>query len=437
MWLAPLAWALLACGADAALMISSATGQGRTLTSYSLAFGNASFVVEAPAATWYPGRNVSGQVAVVEIRTFATSLADWADECTALGCVGLVLYVSGPGSQLQTMMQLTAWWYWVPHADTLARLPIVIAIDDVGDVAVGDTVRMSSTDPDDNPAAAALLSPVTTNVFAGIAILNMANVLLAMARFLASIVDENGRWRRAPAPGLLAIVLIVASQMITAVKCANIAWRHDQGLPFNALVYTLVGNYPFSSLARLCISVALKRAKQDGAEPAALLQAVVDRGVQVLAVSLIALMLVVSVASAVTETIPTGAVATWLLFLSTSVLFSVASSRDALAILKRLLVGSAQLGLPGAEYRARIDLRRRMATALALGYLFLACQVVFVCVQNRSPMHFLMAYAAQTTASSMQATSALYLVRVRSSRLDWWCTPPRLRRAAPVLPQTR
>lgn len=409
-----------------------------------MTFGNGSFVVEGHSEALCPRCDVSNKLALVQVQTFATNVADWADRCTTAGCTGLILYVAGPGSQLQTTMQLTAWSYWMPQAaPAFAALPIVVCTDDVGAIGAADVVRISSSAPGrENPMGTALAGPATTYLYAALAVACVTNVLFAIVKFFVCIVGESGEWRSAPATSLVTLAGFAAGQAISAIKCANVAWGRNQALPFSSFLFCLFSDSALLATGRFSIGVAVRRAQPQPAagstDERARLRKATGRAATLASALLIALMYAATIASAFTQEIPAGAIATWLFFMAANVLFNARASRDVTAVVKTLLLGRAQLGLSAQEAQQRIAFSKRIGVSLLTVYLVMISQLVVVCVQNQSPTHFLMAYAGQMAASALQSTTAIILLRSKPSRVTSLAASAMRRRvaAAPSVPKT-
>lgn len=224
----------------------------------------------------------------------------------------------------------------------------------------------------------------------------------------------------------------------TRVPEARAFCASNQALPFNLFVFSLFADSAFLALARFAIGITVRRTQEQVAsgEQSKTCATRAGRGLTIIFALIIALMFVVSIESAFTQEITAGAVATWLFFAAISILSNVRALRDIVLIVKNLIQARKRLGLRGQQVQDRNAFSRRIVIWLLTAYLLLLCQLIVVCVQNLSPMHFLVAYVCQMLSSATQATAALNLLRNKPSLIaSCWMFPTCHRRIAEATPQ--
>ncbi|XXQ39830.1 Uncharacterized protein PBTT_10312 [Plasmodiophora brassicae] len=421
--LSVLVWA--ATSSSQALTVQTVGGQPRTLSSYGFATGNTSFSVSA--MPWFASgerpatldAGVANRVVFVEVTTVTINVADWARACHGNACAGLVFYIE-PSSLLRTIVQMLAWSYWTTaQSDAFASLPMLVVVDDVDAASVlsGRLVTMTSdrASVEQNPAAVALRLPSTIALFSFIAVAYVCIIVFDVVRVLQFVVDDKWRMRAPPWPVTLSIGVIMVAHVTRTIRAANLAWFHEQGISYPYLVLFTYLDLPITAMSRSSLNLTITRSLEAEGQDRSVLMA--DRLGSVVGLLITIAMFVIVLVAAGTEVLPMGVIATYLMLLAPSIIFSVSNGYACLVVVRRVLQGQRQAGLSASAdaLRGRRAVARRLGAAWSISTLLLASHLVVLAVQNVSPGHFLAAYGVSQIVGMFSATAMLIAYRPKSS----------------------
>ncbi|XXQ34953.1 Uncharacterized protein PBTT_05402 [Plasmodiophora brassicae] len=433
---------LLATASQALTIRSAATGQERALTSYGFALGNTTFDVSSTGVLYSlsPENDAwSGRILFVEVTTVTVNVADWANACQRNHCAGLVLHIA-PSSLLRTLMQTLAWSYWVRQPGAFATLPIVVVVDDIGAVGASDDVVMAMSPGriDANPAGAALRLPSIIGAFSCIAVSYFFIVALDALRVLQFAVDDQWKFRAPPWRAVITLVLLVLGHVVRVLRAANTAWYRERAFPYPVAVFITYAELPIMAAARTAMGSIISRSVEAQGHDRSLLMA--DRAAVVLAVlATIASYIALGIA-AVTQVMPLGVVACYLLFLAPSIIYTLSQGYACFVLIMGLGEAPRQVGLASDAIEKRQSFGVRIGATWTIAMLMLALQLLVLAIQNVSPTYFLATQAASQVLGVLAAAATVVMFRPKSSAIGSRCysrrVAPSSKLVTPVMPAT-
>ncbi|SPR00914.1 Uncharacterized protein PBTT_09051 [Plasmodiophora brassicae] len=403
-------------------------GNVRSVTSYGFAFENTTFNISSTAVLALGGADAhlssvgphaSNRIIVVEVNTVTVNVADWTRACRVNGCAGLVFHAN-PSSLLRTTLEIIAWSYWIPEVSPLASVPAVVVVDDLDGVSGNDVICMASDGPsvEANPASLALRRPSMIAAFTFTVIASGAIIVFIVFRILQFVVDDKWALRAPPRAAIVTLAAVFLGQAVRCVRAANIAWFHNQGLPFGALVLTSYLELPLISMVRVGIALIMTPSLAAlGPDPSVL---IADRIAVAAGTLIIVATFVVLGIAANTQVMPMGVVASYLFFGGALTIFSVNQGYACVAVTRQVLASQRQIGVGVST--ALSGRRRVFATRLRiswlLGAMFIASHFVTLAVQDMSPTHFLAAHFVNQVCGLLAVSSLVATFRPEPSAMD-------------------
>ncbi|SPR01974.1 Uncharacterized protein PBTT_10337 [Plasmodiophora brassicae] len=427
--IAAVSWA-----SSCALTIRSGDGQVRSVTSYGFAGGNAAFNVSAAGVDVVQASMIShavsnGRIVFVQVTTVTVNVADWANACHGNGCAGLVLYAD-PSDLLRTILEMLAWSYWVPQPGAFAALPIMVAVDDIGTVSSSDTVTMVNDVPalEQNPAARTLRSFQTMAAFSIVAVAYFFLAMLYLVRILQFVVDASWRFRRPPWLAIVTLLFCVLGYAVRGTRAANLAWFHEQGLSFPALIFFAYADFPLVAVARTVVTV-IGTQTMDAQGQDRWLSRFYHCG-SIIGLSIAATLCILVGIATGTQVIPFGVVATYLLFASHGMLYTLKQGWGIFWTVRQLHSQTRFGGGGDAVAERRRAVARGLCATWVMATLTLVSQVAVLAAQNTSPASFLIAYGASQVVGWVAGSALLTTFRPRPSAIDRFLTIRRILKRA-------
>lgn len=415
--------AIISTSVSFALTIRSEGGQLRTLASYGFASGNTTFNVSAspwPGIAQHPSMisaEARGRIVFVEVTTVTVNVANWANACDSNGCVGLVFYAR-PSSLLRTVLLLLAWSYWVPNPGAISTLPVCTVVDELGTVVPSDLVTMTAdmSETERNPAAVALMLPSTIAFYGFVAVVYALLSMLYFGKLLQFVVNENGRLRKPPLPAAMTLCFFMLGYAVHSIRACNLAWSHEQGFSYPVLILFRYADCPLIAAGRTALALISTGLLEQQVKKRWVTTSV-RFGFAVGLFATVGIFAIVGIAT-VTQVLPMGIVALYLIFLSHSIVYTVKQGISVLYVVRGLTSRRRQVGhADGAQTTGR-KVAARLCATWTVATITLASHVVVLAVQNTSPLNFLIAFGISQVVGLISGSALLTTFHPKPSAVD-------------------
>lgn len=435
--------AVLVLPAVRSLLYDDATGAAHSIPTYSYRLGNDSFAVRGPA--WFADgamvdATASGHIVFVQVETATINVEKWASACSDVACAGVVFYAA-PASNLQSMLEITAWTYRTERTSPFASVPCAAmraaAIDNL---APGTIVTLTANERP-NPAGDVIQSTAIRALFATIVVIRGITIVGIVLRLVAFLFGASGAVRPVPVFALLTLIFMMAMATATLTLGINIAFLDAKALPYSTMLWAMFGDAPFGYMTRVTTGFVLRAtAAKDAPAP--------SRPARIFMLSYTLTMagiatsyLGVALYAVATQTFPFGITALAVALAFPNFVFWCMNVKASSKISKVLLTGGANLGLSAEATKFALVFAWKTAICTLFGFGMLVGQVVFVFVQGLSPASFMTAYGTWLFFSALHQWMFLAFIRPATksilSRFGWTSSKRTLPNRVPANPATR